>query len=223
MTSGCRTISVMIHIVLLLLWTNLDNTTGYPTRYSYLDNHAAPPVSSLPEATSDNVAETLPVKSKEFLLNLFSSGLSDLNRDYEIPDGSEDVYDSKKYDQWWRLHPEEASKLATYSDLFEDDVIDQKPYKSVSDEDTLFQNIVESAIAKRGNRPSLSIVSPLDVLSQRLRFEMARHWMKQSQKQIKENAELLRHLGKRDTSRLASNFRQPQQHHEALLGVLSDV
>ncbi|XP_022243253.1 uncharacterized protein LOC111086081 [Limulus polyphemus] len=223
MSSGCRTLSIGMHVILLLLWTQLDNTTGHPSRHSYLDNHAASSVSSLPEATSENVAYTLPVNSKQFLLNIFSSGLSDPYRGYEIPVGTEDFYDPGIYDEWERLSPEEASKLATYSDLFEVDVNDQKPYLSMSDEDSPFQDIVESAIAKRGSRPSLSIVSPLDVLSQRLRFEMARHWMKQSQKQIKENAALLRHLGKRDTTRLTFNLRETQRHHEALLGVPSDV
>ncbi|XP_076306914.1 uncharacterized protein LOC143223198 [Tachypleus tridentatus] len=52
--------------------------------------------------------------------------------------------------------------------------------------------------AKRADRPSLSIVSPLDVLSQRLMLEMARRKMKQSQHQIMANAALLKHLGKRN-------------------------
>ncbi|XP_022234985.1 uncharacterized protein LOC111083055 [Limulus polyphemus] len=50
---------------------------------------------------------------------------------------------------------------------------------------------------KRGNRPSLSIVSPLDVLSQRLMLEMTRRKMKQNQYQIMANAKLLKNLGKR--------------------------
>ncbi|XP_076371533.1 uncharacterized protein LOC143257135 isoform X2 [Tachypleus tridentatus] len=53
--------------------------------------------------------------------------------------------------------------------------------------------------SKRGNRPSLSIVSPLDILSQRLMFEMARRKMKQSQHQIMANTKLLKNLGKRNT------------------------
>ncbi|XP_022251433.1 uncharacterized protein LOC111087796 [Limulus polyphemus] len=52
--------------------------------------------------------------------------------------------------------------------------------------------------SKRGNRPSLSIVSPLDVLSQRLMLEMARRKMKQSRHQITANAEFLKTLGKRN-------------------------
>ncbi|XP_022246161.1 uncharacterized protein LOC111086670 [Limulus polyphemus] len=51
---------------------------------------------------------------------------------------------------------------------------------------------------KRGDRPSLSIVSPLDVLRQRLILEMAQRKMKQSQHQIIANAELLENLGKRN-------------------------
>ncbi|XP_076336636.1 uncharacterized protein LOC143239449 [Tachypleus tridentatus] len=52
--------------------------------------------------------------------------------------------------------------------------------------------------SKRGDRPSLSIVSPLDVLSQRLMLEMARRKMKQSRHQITANAEFLKILGKRN-------------------------
>ncbi|GIY29846.1 CRF domain-containing protein [Caerostris darwini] len=46
---------------------------------------------------------------------------------------------------------------------------------------------------------SLSIVNPLDVLRQRLMLEMARRRMKENQDQIRENAILLKNLGKRSS------------------------
>ncbi|XP_015924150.1 uncharacterized protein [Parasteatoda tepidariorum] len=47
---------------------------------------------------------------------------------------------------------------------------------------------------------SLSIVNPLDVLRQRLMLEMARRRMKENQDQIRENAVILKNLGKRSVS-----------------------
>ncbi|GFT12989.1 CRF domain-containing protein, partial [Nephila pilipes] len=46
---------------------------------------------------------------------------------------------------------------------------------------------------------SLSIVNPLDVLRQRLMLEMARRRMKENQDQIRENALILKNLGKRSS------------------------
>ena len=50
---------------------------------------------------------------------------------------------------------------------------------------------------KRGEGPQLSVVSPLDVLRQKLLLEMTRRKLKESMNQVEENAELLKNLGKR--------------------------
>ena len=52
-------------------------------------------------------------------------------------------------------------------------------------------------LAKRGEGPQLSVVSPLDVLRQQLLYELARRRSKELQEKIQVNEQLLKSLGKR--------------------------
>ncbi|EDW14091.1 uncharacterized protein LOC6572523 [Drosophila mojavensis] len=54
----------------------------------------------------------------------------------------------------------------------------------------------EYSLAKR-NKPSLSIVNPLDVLRQRLLLEIARRQMKENTRQVELNRAILKNVGKR--------------------------
>ncbi|XP_020813106.1 uncharacterized protein LOC110187936 isoform X1 [Drosophila serrata] len=66
-------------------------------------------------------------------------------------------------------------------------------------------------VAKR-NKPSLSIVNPLDVLRQRLLLEIARRQMKENSRQVELNRAILKNVGKRVLQRpgpkVSSRFRQ---------------
>ncbi|XP_017057662.1 uncharacterized protein LOC108098960 [Drosophila ficusphila] len=69
-------------------------------------------------------------------------------------------------------------------------------------------------LAKR-NKPSLSIVNPLDVLRQRLLLEIARRQMKENSRQVELNRAILKNVGKRvlwrpaGHPRVSRRYRQP--------------
>ncbi|XP_037822051.1 serum response factor homolog A [Lucilia sericata] len=54
------------------------------------------------------------------------------------------------------------------------------------------------------NKPSLSIVNPLDVLRQRLLLEIARRQMKENSRQVELNRAILKNVGKRMANKYAS-------------------
>ncbi|XP_065354523.1 GATA zinc finger domain-containing protein 14 [Calliphora vicina] len=54
------------------------------------------------------------------------------------------------------------------------------------------------------NKPSLSIVNPLDVLRQRLLLEIARRQMKENSRQVELNRAILKNVGKRMASKYSS-------------------
>ncbi|XP_068156284.1 uncharacterized protein Dh44 [Drosophila tropicalis] len=80
--------------------------------------------------------------------------------------------------------------------------------------------------AKR-NKPSLSIVNPLDVLRQRLLLEIARRQMKENTRQVELNRAILKNVGKRvfveprRSYQLASVREQQLQHFPSQLWSLS--
>ncbi|XP_017848598.1 uncharacterized protein LOC108603919 [Drosophila busckii] len=70
----------------------------------------------------------------------------------------------------------------------------------------------EYSMVKR-NKPSLSIVNPLDVLRQRLLLEIARRQMKENTRQVELNRAILKNVGKRmflEPGALRGELRQPQ-------------
>ncbi|KAH8311451.1 hypothetical protein KR044_006449 [Drosophila immigrans] len=75
----------------------------------------------------------------------------------------------------------------------------------------------EFSLVKR-NKPSLSIVNPLDVLRQRLLLEMARRQMKENSRQVELNRAILKNVGKRvflePTTWVTSRYQQQQQQLE---------
>ncbi|XP_022239239.1 uncharacterized protein LOC111085353 [Limulus polyphemus] len=235
MTTGCRILLVGMRIMLFLLWTELHATIGHPSRPSYQGNHIPyPSVSSL-RASSEDLAYSLPTKPNQFLLGLYTSKLTDPVHTYNIPNETAGFPTSGVntffHDAINGLTPEDASQMANYFDVYNENADpevmtnDLKTYKLEDGKDLQMPlpSILESIAAKRGNRPSISVVSPLDVLSQRLRFEMARHWMRKSQKQIKDNAELLRNLGKRDTAQLDPTFQDLQRLNKDFRGYSAKV
>ncbi|XP_076329674.1 uncharacterized protein LOC143235414 [Tachypleus tridentatus] len=222
MTTGCRIFLVGMRIMLFLLWAELHATTGHPSRHSYQGNHIPyPSVSSL-RASSGGLTYSFRTKPNQFHLGLYTDPV----HSYNIPNETEGFPTSgvKTFfqDTINGLTPEESSQMANYFDVYNENTDPEEMTNNLNtyeledarDFQVPLQNILESIVAKRGDRPSISIVSPLDVLSQRLRFEMARHWMRKSQKQIKENAELLRNLGKRDTSEPDPTFQDPQRRNK---------
>ncbi|XP_076318866.1 uncharacterized protein LOC143229885 [Tachypleus tridentatus] len=92
-------------------------------------------------------------------------------------------------------HEEDMKSRQATSGKVDFYITDDKPQERKKNSKIIIKDYVK---VKRGDRPSLSIVSPLDVLRQRLILEMAQRKMKQSQHQITANAELLENLGKRD-------------------------
>ncbi|XP_059219591.1 putative uncharacterized protein DDB_G0274435 [Stomoxys calcitrans] len=72
------------------------------------------------------------------------------------------------------------------------------------------------------NKPSLSIVNPLDVLRQRLLLEIARRQMKENTRQVELNRAILKNVGKRMFSKhphplVATPEQQQQQQWEEML------
>ncbi|KAH8315091.1 uncharacterized protein Dh44 [Drosophila kikkawai] len=67
-------------------------------------------------------------------------------------------------------------------------------------------------LAAKRNKPSLSIVNPLDVLRQRLLLEIARRQMKENSRQVELNRAILKNVGKRVLLRpgpkVSSRYRQ---------------
>ncbi|XP_073819752.1 corticotropin-releasing diuretic hormone 44 [Musca autumnalis] len=64
-------------------------------------------------------------------------------------------------------------------------------------------------LSKR-NKPSLSIVNPLDVLRQRLLLEIARRQMKENTRQVELNRAILKNVGKRMTNKHPHPFLEQQ-------------
>ncbi|XP_054745633.1 uncharacterized protein LOC129250003 [Anastrepha obliqua] len=69
-------------------------------------------------------------------------------------------------------------------------------------------------LLEKRNKPSLSIVNPLDVLRKRLLLEMARRQMKENTRQVELNRAILKNVGKR---MLPAQAQQQQQQLEYLL------
>ncbi|KAH8288425.1 hypothetical protein KR054_002630 [Drosophila jambulina] len=67
-------------------------------------------------------------------------------------------------------------------------------------------------LATKRNKPSLSIVNPLDVLRQRLLLEIARRQMKENSRQVELNRAILKNVGKRvllgPGPKVSSRYRQ---------------
>ncbi|XP_022215992.2 uncharacterized protein LOC111070010 isoform X2 [Drosophila obscura] len=59
------------------------------------------------------------------------------------------------------------------------------------------RNIQDGFLLAKRNKPSLSIVNPLDVLRQRLLLEIARRQMKENTRQVELNRAILKNVGKR--------------------------
>ncbi|KAH8272100.1 uncharacterized protein Dh44 [Drosophila bipectinata] len=59
------------------------------------------------------------------------------------------------------------------------------------------RNIQDDFLLAKRNKPSLSIVNPLDVLRQRLLLEIARRQMKENSRQVELNRAILKNVGKR--------------------------
>ncbi|XP_034663120.1 uncharacterized protein LOC117898062 [Drosophila subobscura] len=59
------------------------------------------------------------------------------------------------------------------------------------------RNIQDDFLLAKRNKPSLSIVNPLDVLRQRLLLEIARRQMKENTRQVELNRAILKNVGKR--------------------------
>ncbi|XP_060647679.1 TPR-containing protein DDB_G0280363 [Drosophila nasuta] len=78
----------------------------------------------------------------------------------------------------------------------------------------------EFSLVKR-NKPSLSIVNPLDVLRQRLLLEMARRQMQQNSRQVELNRAILKNVGKRvflePTTWVTRRYQQQQQQQQQQL------
>ncbi|XP_016961339.1 uncharacterized protein LOC108032039 [Drosophila biarmipes] len=68
-------------------------------------------------------------------------------------------------------------------------------------------------LAKR-NKPSLSIVNPLDVLRQRLLLEIARRQMKENSRQVELNRAILKNVGKRVLLRGAGSARVSRRYRQ---------
>ncbi|KAG8185630.1 hypothetical protein JTE90_026090 [Oedothorax gibbosus] len=94
---------------------------------------------------------------------------------------SRGIFDGKATSSAESSASDDANLLATLEDSDPDEPLNQRHEKRDSH--------------------SLSIVNPLDVLRQRLMLEMARRRMKENQEQIRENAVILKNLGKRGSAR----------------------
>ncbi|XP_030374582.1 probable basic-leucine zipper transcription factor O [Scaptodrosophila lebanonensis] len=83
------------------------------------------------------------------------------------------------------------------------------------------QAIQDDYLLAKRNKPSLSIVNPLDVLRQRLLLEIARRQMKENTRQVELNRAILKNVGKRvflgSTPSVATRHFQQQQQEAALL------
>ncbi|XP_004537274.1 uncharacterized protein LOC101456921 [Ceratitis capitata] len=85
--------------------------------------------------------------------------------------------------------------------------------------------IQEDYLLEKRNKPSLSIVNPLDVLRQRLLLEIARRQMKENTRQVELNRAILKNVGKRMLSTGAGdfNYKLPAHTQEQLEYLLTHI
>ncbi|XP_076361717.1 uncharacterized protein LOC143252839 [Tachypleus tridentatus] len=215
MTFGVKFLFFGTHVILLLLWAEIDTTVGYPFRHNYPSSYKSYPQFSDERAPSEDVLHSLYLSPNDSFLDFFSTKVEEPSHYYGL------LLDVGKFPISGIDADIDARKSIVPKMLFQlDDVLsndnaigdtnhDLQSYKHEDNEGfkMLFRDEMGTNVSKRGDRPSLSIVSPLDVLSQRLLLEMVQRRMKQSQHQIQANAEFLRNLGKRDITHQPSNIR----------------
>ncbi|KAH8295335.1 hypothetical protein KR018_010066, partial [Drosophila ironensis] len=90
------------------------------------------------------------------------------------------------------------------------------------------RNIQDDFLLAKRNKPSLSIVNPLDVLRQRLLLEIARRQMKENSRQVELNRAILKNVGKRMLVRgapkvTARRYREREREPEELLQLQDEL